>query len=192
VSATDSDSEPSCGREKGWGSRRQANGCTAGSHYITAVYRYFASRSLKPLTQLWYCGTRMPDKERRKGREVPPPRPSRDAENQYRRVARYESEQLSDEAYTQSQELLRATDNDLSTFRLLSPDERWYVAVIGAEPHAEIDQIIRRIFETGEAVELPLEIIQQLLERRRLVVDSGETWVERHYRLVPRKRLRRQ
>jgi len=128
----------------------------------------------------------MPSGEEPRGRQVPPENPPQEQPFPYRRVVRFESEPLSAQVYHQTQEAIFLESNcSLSSFRLEPPPERpseWYIAVIGEQPDEVLDEKLRRILEPGESEELPEHVMQQLVERRRLALQSGQPWVENHRR----------
>ncbi len=57
----------------------------------------------------------------------------------YHLAARFREDSVSQKVYTQAQELIRTTENDLSAYRFLRPSQvakepPWYVVVLGEVP----------------------------------------------------------
>src|SRR5438132_1492850 len=99
----------------------------------------------------------------------------------YYKAARFASERPAARTYERLQETLYQTSQtDLSVYRLFL-DRVSHVAVLGQPPPEALDRRITRVLSRGEAVSLPLEVLQALAERRREQIRAG-TWVEQHHR----------
>src|SRR5690606_27416441 len=95
----------------------------------------------------------------------------------YSKASRFEDEATSRAAYIQLQEMLLQSNFDLSVYRM-QLDRLWHVAVLGDTPPVEFDQTVQAVLSTGQAAELPTEIIL-FLNQRRLQARSQGSWVER-------------
>ncbi len=60
------------------------------------------------------------------------------------------------------------------------------MAVLGERPHVRLERKLEKILASGQAVELPEDILEKLWERRELARQINP-WVEGHHR--PGKRL---
>lgn len=116
-----------------------------------------------------------------------PQRPSEDSPGGsekpfYCEAARFPTKPISGLAYFTIQEItFKAHDQvDLSVYRL-QLENLWNVAVLGTLPPEEVKGQIDYILEKGEAVTLPEQVINALVERRKQATQLGP-WVERHYR----------
>jgi hypothetical protein len=100
----------------------------------------------------------------------------------YYRAARFRSHAVAGAAYQRAQDLLFASQCDLSTYRFIL-DGVSHVAVIGNPPPTDLEQQLQTILaagSAGEATALPLEILARLARRRSQATQIGP-WVEGHY-----------
>ncbi len=113
----------------------------------------------------------------------PPERPEGEplpTQEPYYRAARFASEADAGQPYFKAQDVIfRDPANDLSAYRL-QLDQIWHVCVLGEQPPRPLDRRLRRILAAGEAVTLPEQVLQMLLERRARAIQTGP-WAEGHY-----------
>jgi hypothetical protein len=113
----------------------------------------------------------------------------------YLDARRYPSFEEAGEAYIESQETLRRdrSNADLSVYRVLvGPTLDAHVVVLGDTPKKKLLEELQRSLGTGEHVELDPDVLEHLMERRRIAEQTGP-WVEAHYRpgnpvRLPRRR----
>ena len=98
----------------------------------------------------------------------------------YYQAARFPTERSARRVYFATQDELFKTECDLSSYRL-QLNQRWHVAVIGAQPTEALDQRLRLILAAGESTPLPDEVLALLVERRARATQQG-AWIERHHR----------
>lgn len=113
------------------------------------------------------------------GRESEPRR-ERQEDTPYVKAAQYRSDEPALLAYKQAQDLIFATDCDLSAYRIRFKDSP-HVVVIGTNPLQEIDQRLGEILKSGQQTSLPPDVVNTLVQRRRAAGQLGP-WVEGHYR----------
>jgi len=75
---------------------------------------------------------------------------------------------------------------------LLGPALEAHVVVLGDTPKKRLLEELQRSLGTGDHVELDPDVLEHLMERRRLAEQTGP-WVEGHYRpgntvRLPRRR----
>lgn len=114
------------------------------------------------------------------------PSPKEEEPQLYTLAAFYEDELQSEQVFDSVQTTIFDDETaNVSGFRMAEPARRlWHIAVIGDQPPPALDQQLRRLLSTGEAEELPPEILTVLLVRRETMRRLGPK-VERHY--GPRK-----
>src|SRR5258706_2400973 len=113
----------------------------------------------------------------------------------YLDARRYPSFDEAGRAYVESQEIIRRDRNnaDLSVYRvLLGPALESHVVVLGDTPKKKLLEELQRALGAGEPVELDPDVLEHLMERRRVAEQTGP-WVEAHYRpgstvRLPRRR----
>src|SRR5258706_12627784 len=113
----------------------------------------------------------------------------------YLDARRYSSFDEAGRAYVESQEIIRRdrSNADLSVYRvLLGPDLESHVVVLGDTPKKRLLEELQRSLGTGDHVELDPDVLEHLMERRRLAEQTGP-WVEGHYKpgiqvRLPRRR----
>jgi predicted membrane-bound spermidine synthase len=90
------------------------------------------------------------------------------SERFYYHAAGYTNEQLSSEVFQNLDSSIKHAQFNLSTYRILVPESNvWAVVVIGEKPDAEFDAIIfEYLANTGEIVDLPDDVLRNLLARR--------------------------
>jgi hypothetical protein len=102
----------------------------------------------------------------------------------YYQAARYPTKTAAGKAYTAIEQIIFDENCDLSAYRYLVKNEKkWYVVVIGEEPHPQLHERLKTILITlarGEPVTLDEDTITFLLQRRVEQSKQGP-WVERHY-----------
>ncbi|MGD9893501.1 MAG: hypothetical protein AB7R89_03400 [Dehalococcoidia bacterium] len=103
----------------------------------------------------------------------------------YYRAARFTDERTAAGVYRRAEQTIHRTPCDLSAYRFLL-DQVSHVALIGAPPPPQLDQVLADLFAAGEPATLPSEVLRQLSERRAQASRIGP-WVEGHYR--PGRRL---
>ena len=108
-------------------------------------------------------------------------------QERYYKASRFPGEEQAGRAYFKAQDtIFEAKDRaELSAYRF-HLDEIYHVAVVGERPRARLERKIERILASGEAVELPEDILDALWERRELARQINP-WVEAHHR--PGKRI---
>ncbi|PLS80171.1 MAG: hypothetical protein CYG59_09425 [Chloroflexi bacterium] len=79
----------------------------------------------------------------------------------------------------------RVADLPYSSYRF-QLEQVYHVTVLGERPHTKLERRLERILASGEPVELPEDILDQLWKRRELARQINP-WVEGHYR--PGKRI---
>jgi hypothetical protein len=72
----------------------------------------------------------------------------------YYQAARFLTERSAGRAYFTTQDELFKTECDVSSYHL-QRNQRWHVAVIGAQPSEKLDQRFRLILAAGEPASLP-------------------------------------
>ena len=98
----------------------------------------------------------------------------------YHRTARFADELLARRVYAAVQDTLFATPCDVSAYRFLL-NQVPHVAVLGAQPPADLDTKLQSLLAAGESATLPHEVLAGLAERRRQMSHRGP-WTEGHYR----------
>ena len=97
----------------------------------------------------------------------------------YIRATRFKSDDSANRIYQKFQHEIFVIDCDLSVYRFRM-DGVWYVAVVGKDPPAKLDQKIEALLASEEAVTLPTVVAKDLLARRSEKTRYGP-WVEGHY-----------
>ncbi len=113
--------------------------------------------------------------------------PEQEQPERYYKASRFPGEEPAGRAYFKTQDtIFEAREKaDLSCYRF-QLDTVYHVAVLGERPHAKLERKLERILASGEAVELPEDILDVLWRRRELARQINP-WVEGHYR--PGKRI---
>ena len=130
----------------------------------------------------------------RPGGEHDPPRERTHALPAYSQVARFGSEVAAGRAFQHLRwRLFEREDADLSVYRFqFRPAETpeaplvSHVAVLGQTPPADLAAQLQQVLAAGEPVELPVDALTALAQRRHEAARHGH-WVEGHYR--PGRRL---
>jgi hypothetical protein len=97
---------------------------------------------------------------------------------------RYPSFDEAGRVYVESQEIIRRdrSNADLSVYRvLLGPALEAHVVVLGDTPKKKLLEELQRSLGIGEHVDLDPDVLEHLMERRRMAEQTGP-WVESHYR----------
>src|SRR5712691_5840898 len=91
----------------------------------------------------------------------------------YYRAARFRGESVAGHAYDRAQALIYRNDEaDLSVYRF-HIERDWYVAVVGEEPVAALQEQIAGILRVGVMVELPPPMLEFFQERRSEAMKHG-------------------
>jgi hypothetical protein len=123
----------------------------------------------------------MPSPEQGPGFRAPDHQPPQEGEpTPYYRAARFEEVNRAASVYHRAQDAIHRTACDLSAYRFLL-DQVSHVAVLGAPPPPTLDQTLDHILAAGEPVQLPTDLLNLLMERRRRA-NRLAPWVEGHYR----------
>lgn len=106
--------------------------------------------------------------------------PAKNASAPYNLAASFTDERRAGRAYNRAAELLIASErSDLSAYRLYVGPV-WYVAIVGEQASAAVEQQLRRVFMHGQLCPLPPEFVETLMQRRAQATKLGP-WVEAHY-----------
>jgi hypothetical protein len=109
----------------------------------------------------------------------------------YLEARRYANAEEAARAYAESQDRMRRDRNatNLSVYRLLvGPDLDSHVVILGDTPHERLRAELQTALSTGEPVELAIDVLEHLLQRRTAAKSMGSR-VERHYRPGSQVRL---
>ncbi len=95
-------------------------------------------------------------------------------------AARFDREREALQVYNRTQNLIYREPCELSAYRL-QVSRIWHVAVVGVSPTEDLNRRIERILARGQAVVLPEDVVEMLVERSAQMRSQGP-WTERHYR----------
>jgi hypothetical protein len=110
----------------------------------------------------------------------------------YHLAARFREDSVSQTIYNQAQQIIHATDCDLSAYRFLRPSQvakepLWYVVVLGEVPPEPLQQQFEAVLKSGERVTLPPEALVPLYQRRLQEIQKG-SYVEAHHPIAMRRK----
>ena len=102
-------------------------------------------------------------------------------------AAKFGEEETAESVYFATQAIIyTAPDADLTSYRLVNrPGEQYYVLVVGNQPSRDIQERIEGCLTQGMLVNLPPEIIDAAMQRRKEQTQIA-LYVQRHYRPVPK------
>ncbi len=89
--------------------------------------------------------------------------PEQEREDRYYKAARFPGEEPARRVYFKTQDtIFEAREKaNLSCYRL-QLDTVYHVAVLGERPHARLERKLEKTLASGESVELPEDILEQL------------------------------